>query len=178
MIHTVPPETVNQIVMIRFPWTVHVQYLTSFRKMLVKTQKPLSRRFSCENDVMIGNTFLLESRNIYRLDIFLISIRHLNQTKIDLIFKRPYQVATFSFTCSPTQYNDRADFRPVPSQWETLLQSNTVSHWLGANLESALNETSCVRECGWFFVIVSIFSSCNTYMAANMQTVTLWEFLE
>ena len=28
--------------------------------------------------------------------------------------------------------------RLAPSQWETLLQSNTTSHWLGANLESAL----------------------------------------
>ena len=26
----------------------------------------------------------------------------------------------------------------APSQWETSLQSNAVSHWLGANLESAL----------------------------------------
>ena len=33
----------------------------------------------------------------------------------------------------------RADSRLAPSQWETLLQSNTVSHWLGANLGSALN---------------------------------------
>ena len=32
----------------------------------------------------------------------------------------------------------RADSRLAPSQWETSLQSNTVSHWLGANLESAL----------------------------------------
>ena len=31
-----------------------------------------------------------------------------------------------------------ADARFVPSQWETSLQSNTVSHWLGANLASAL----------------------------------------
>ena len=31
-----------------------------------------------------------------------------------------------------------ADSRPAPSQWETSLQSNAVSHWLGANLESAL----------------------------------------
>ena len=28
--------------------------------------------------------------------------------------------------------------RLAPSQWETSLQSNAVSHWLGANLESAL----------------------------------------
>ena len=32
----------------------------------------------------------------------------------------------------------RADSRFAPSQWETSLQSNAVSHWLGANLESAL----------------------------------------
>ena len=33
---------------------------------------------------------------------------------------------------------DRADSRFAPSQWETSLQSNAVSHWLGANLESAM----------------------------------------
>ena len=32
----------------------------------------------------------------------------------------------------------RADSRLAPSQWETSLQSNPVSHWLGTNLESAL----------------------------------------
>ena len=30
------------------------------------------------------------------------------------------------------------DSRLAPSQWETSLQSNAVSYWLGANLESAL----------------------------------------
>ena len=33
----------------------------------------------------------------------------------------------------------RADSRIAPSQWETPLQSNAVSHWLGAILESALD---------------------------------------
>ena len=32
----------------------------------------------------------------------------------------------------------RADSRFAPSQWETSLQSNAVSHWLGTNPESAL----------------------------------------
>ena len=32
-----------------------------------------------------------------------------------------------------------ADSRRAPGQWETSLQSNAVSHWLGANLESALD---------------------------------------
>ena len=35
--------------------------------------------------------------------------------------------------------SDRADSRFVPSQWETSLQSNAVSQWLGTNLESALS---------------------------------------
>ena len=40
----------------------------------------------------------------------------------------------------------RADSRFAPSQWERLLQSKAVSHWLGANLESAL---ICVITDGW-----------------------------
>ena len=32
----------------------------------------------------------------------------------------------------------RVDSRPAPSQWETSLKSNAVSHRLGANLQSAL----------------------------------------
>ena len=34
-----------------------------------------------------------------------------------------------------------ANSRFVPSQWETLLQSNGVSHWLVANQESVLYST-------------------------------------
>ena len=30
------------------------------------------------------------------------------------------------------------DFRLAPIQWETVLQSNAISHWLGTDLESAL----------------------------------------
>ena len=32
----------------------------------------------------------------------------------------------------------RADSRLAPSQWETALLCNDVSHWLGSSLESAL----------------------------------------
>ena len=35
-------------------------------------------------------------------------------------------------------YVFRADSRFAPSQWEPLLQSNAISHWLGTKLESAL----------------------------------------
>ena len=37
------------------------------------------------------------------------------------------------------RYTFRADSRLAPSQWETSLQSNAVSHWLCASLESALH---------------------------------------
>ena len=40
--------------------------------------------------------------------------------------------------CRRYQSCIRVDSRFAPSQWETLLQSIEVSHWLGANLESIL----------------------------------------
>ena len=42
-----------------------------------------------------------------------------------------------------------ADLRYAPSQWETSLQSNAVSHWLGANLEPAL-----VIKQNWAFFLM------------------------
>ena len=36
----------------------------------------------------------------------------------------------------------KVDFRFAPSQWETSLQSNSVSRWLSTNLESTL---TCIR---------------------------------
>ena len=41
----------------------------------------------------------------------------------------------------------RADSRFAPSQWETALLCNNVSHWLGANLESALLTQECWLQC-------------------------------
>ena len=48
----------------------------------------------------------------------------------------------------------RADSRFVPSQWETVLLCNDTSHWLGTNLESALEFISMFDDPGiislWF----------------------------
>ena len=49
---------------------------------------------------------------------------------------------------------DRADFRFVPSPWETALLYNDVSHWLGASQESTLH--------GNAFHIISSFSGAST----------------
>ena len=50
-----------------------------------------------------------------------------------------------SFTSSRNTYF-RADSRFAPSQWETALLCNDVSHWLGARLASAL------YLCSWFMI--------------------------
>ena len=52
-----------------------------------------------------------------------------------------------------------ADSRLAPSQWETLLQSNTVSHWLGASLESALWYMGSLQAIFHFFPIAEIWQS-------------------
>ena len=41
---------------------------------------------------------------------------------------------------------NRADSWLAPSQWEMMLQSNAVSHWLGANLESDLYQHSTAHN--------------------------------
>ena len=38
-------------------------------------------------------------------------------------------------------HHHRVDSRLAPNQWEKPLQSNAVSHWLGANLKSALHQS-------------------------------------
>ena len=43
----------------------------------------------------------------------------------------------------------RADSSLAPSQWQTSLQSNAVSHWLGANLESCLSLNDTLKESGF-----------------------------
>ena len=61
------------------------------------------------------------------------------------IFKLILQIeilSTFCETVYRTPLWDRADSMLASSQWETSLQSNAVSHWLGANLESALWEVN------------------------------------
>ena len=54
----------------------------------------------------------------------------------------PYKMLSFSLRHIAHTHTHiciyRADSRPAPSQWETSLQINAVSHWLPANLESAL----------------------------------------
>ena len=49
------------------------------------------------------------------------------------------KVGRSGFSWKDTHTHLRADPRLAPSQWETSLLRNAVSHWLGANLESTLH---------------------------------------
>ena len=49
------------------------------------------------------------------------------------------------------RYDYRADSRFAPSQWETSLQGNAISHWLDTNLESALDYVH-LPWCVWITV--------------------------
>ena len=49
-----------------------------------------------------------------------------------------HRINWYTFLTMNYLYLYRADSRFAPSQWETSLQSNAVSHWLGSSLESAL----------------------------------------
>ena len=58
---------------------------------------------------------------------------------------------------------DRANSRFSPSQWETALLCNDVSHWLGASIESALLD---------MHIVILIFISCIIYYACRLMFVS------
>ena len=63
-----------------------------------------------------------------------------------------------------------ADFTFAPSQWKTALQSNAVSHWLGANLESALLSILRSEQNGQNFAH-NIFKSVDEMISFRMAAM-------
>ena len=67
-----------------------------------------------------------------------------NNTKLNHPQAKPCQYNVGLSSSPPsrsvTEWVSRAHSRFAPSQWETSLQSNAVTHWLGTNLESALSQ--------------------------------------
>ena len=53
----------------------------------------------------------------------------------------------------------RVDSRFVPSQWETVLLCNDVSHWLGTSLESGLIYPTCAKGIKYSWLPIDTF--CN-----------------
>ena len=105
------------------------------------------------------NTYVAQFRDILQLIEFKISsvqIRHFvfsvygflcrDWTKIVLSsqYQFKYWQDNISILCIPllsscsSSHVYRVDSRFAPSQWETALLCNDVSHWLGANLEAVL----------------------------------------
>ena len=67
----------------------------------------------------------------------------------------------------------RADSKFAPKQWETSLQSNVVSHWLGANLQSALDMVTQGAR-AWAGMILTYFSS-NILVSVSKGLISLCE---
>ena len=65
------------------------------------------------------------------------------------------------YTYMLEQDMNRADSRFAPSQWETLLQSTAVSHWLGSNLGSI--SSALTSSVGSVFCIIFIKYTCMFY---------------
>ena len=70
----------------------------------------------------------------------------------------PHWVKRWDYVCNISHWprtcpviDTTADFRLAPSQWETSLQSNAVSHWLGANLKSALDTNGSRCLCSPYY---------------------------
>ena len=76
---------------------------------------------------------------------------------------------SFWKSCIPSQNNikvsssiNRADSRLPSSQWQTLLQSNGVSHGLGANLgQPCINDTNPCGDMAW--VMLSLSAHCFNF---------------
>ena len=80
-------------------------------------------------------------------------------------------VATWFHCTTMNPLTTRADSRFEPSQWETPLQSNAVSHWLGANLKSAMTTVSCHPDSSYFLTREQILEVCNRNLSPPGQTV-------
>ena len=71
----------------------------------------------------------------------------------------------------PAKIHYRADFRHVPSQWETSLRSNAVSHWMVT--KSALYYITLLELLSWYTIIPvkSVWSIWRSGPHVNIKTV-------
>ena len=73
----------------------------------------------------------------------------------------------------------RVDSRLVSSQWETSLQSNGISHWLGANLEWALYSMDLFfnSSFNWSFICIfrneCVYAKC-VWFCTELLSCLLW----
>ena len=70
----------------------------------------------------------------------------------------------------------RVDSRFAPKQWETSLQSNGISHWLGVNLESALMMVSHI--CEQWSVLTTLQELLSRHLTANVSVTKAHVWVE
>ena len=93
---------------------------------------------------LISTGFLWTNFNTFLLDIKIFRFKKIHSKC--LLYDASHFVQASICQEVSWRYNvlcwPRVDSRLASSQWETSLQSNAVSHWLGANLESSLSTYS------------------------------------
>ena len=100
----------------------------------------------------------------------------INSTSDMLILQWINRIQNYMCHWFPFQCSDRADSRFAPSQWEKSSQSNTVSHWLGADLESALSETwwrhdmEMITTLTWWCLDIETISTLLGFCEGNLQS--------
>ena len=112
---------------------------SSLASYLSKWQLPMKPMTNNrQNDPLTNNrqndTPVLVTLSVFR-EAILKDIGQMNPEECD------YITTTKQGATTPHAYSNSLNSRLAPNQWETSLPSNDVSHWLGANLESALYQT-------------------------------------
>ena len=100
------------------------------------------------NSVRYHMSFI-ESMHCNKSKIFFLlfseAVKSFGQT-VDWLMSWPETLSVVMREIAGRMSKDRGDPRFAPSQWEMSLHSNAVSHWLGANLESALEDVFVGRS--------------------------------
>ena len=112
----------------------HEQLLKENQKLYLKQVSHIP-----QNPVWYNKKHLSRDKNFHYKDKMVVYIHNIYWCKTEV---SPLQIhwKYHSFARSHHYYVlfSRADSRFAPSQWETALLCNDISHWLGANLESGL----------------------------------------
>ena len=99
--------------------------------------------------------------------------------------KERYKIMMCFFTADNKEttrlLTSRADSRLAPRQWKTSLQCNAVSHWLGANLESALDLPISLTHIT-LYIYIYIYTNITSCIVVTVESawwsVMTWRLFE
>ena len=120
----------------------------------------------CRIPSMCYMRFLMTCKNLCMvISTYWSKIRMHYAKKLGIYFKCKKKHYLAKMNCPSEAWTTLADSSFVPSQWETALLCNDISHWLGANLESAL----CIRL---KYMYMSIFL--NEYVNSELHLIVMY----